>query len=190
MLAKGPSIRVAYVRTRRQIANDQSSEVTDEQPTLPTDDHLDQITDDQIAGELPEELQEWSRAVTDDKEYQEIRKTIQEDRRTFPSKLKLKVSIRECTVSKKGDVLFRGRRWVPNKPTLRTSIIQTTHDSLIAGHPGREGTYAFVARQFFWPGMARDVRTFTDNCDGCGSNKSWRTRRQGFLKLLLIPDRI
>jgi len=190
MLAKGPSIRVAYVRTRRQIANDQSSEVTDEQPTLPTDDHLDQITDDQIAGELPEELQEWSRAVTDDKEYQEIRKTIQEDRRTFPSKLKLKVSIRECTVSKKGDVLFRGRRWVPNKPTLRTSIIQTTHDSLIAGHPGREGTYAFVARQFFWPGMARDVRTFTDNCDGCGSNKSWRTRRQGFLKPLPIPDRI
>ena len=58
MLAKGPSIRVAYVRTRRQIANDQSSEVTDEQPTLPTDDHLDQITDDQIAGELPKELQE------------------------------------------------------------------------------------------------------------------------------------
>ena len=58
MLTKGPLIRVIYVRTRRQIANDQSSEVTDEQPTLPTDDHLDQITDDQIAGELPEELQE------------------------------------------------------------------------------------------------------------------------------------
>jgi hypothetical protein len=47
-----------------------------------------------------------------------------------------------------------------------------------------------VARQFFWPGMSKDVRDFTDTCDGCGRNKSWKSRRKGFLKPLPIPDRI
>ena len=61
---------------------------------------------------------------------------------------------------------------------------------MIHGHLGREGTYALVAWQFFWLGMARDIRTFVKNCDGCGKNKAWRTRRQGFLKPLPIPERI
>jgi hypothetical protein len=38
--------------------------------------------------------------------------------------------------------------------------------------------------------MAKDVRSFTDSCDGCGANKQWRKRRQGFLKPLPIPDRL
>ena len=38
--------------------------------------------------------------------------------------------------------------------------------------------------------MAKDIRTFVENCDGCGRNKAWRQRRQGFLKPLPIPDRI
>ena len=38
--------------------------------------------------------------------------------------------------------------------------------------------------------MGDDIRQFTRNCDSCSSNKSWRTRRQGFLKPLPIPDRI
>ena len=50
--------------------------------------------------------------------------------------------------------------------------------------------FAIVARQFFWPGQSRDVRTFVENCDGCGSNKAWRTLRHGFLKPLPIPHRV
>jgi hypothetical protein len=38
--------------------------------------------------------------------------------------------------------------------------------------------------------MAKDVRSFTDSCDGCGANKQWRERRRGFLKPLPIPDRL
>ena len=38
--------------------------------------------------------------------------------------------------------------------------------------------------------MSKDVRDFIDTCDGCGQNKSWKSRRKGFLKPLLIPDRI
>ena len=38
--------------------------------------------------------------------------------------------------------------------------------------------------------MASDVRRFVENYDGCGRNKAWRSRRQGFLKPLPIPDRV
>src|SRR6266536_1742497 len=72
---------------------------------------------------------------------------------------------------------------------MRTRVVQEIHDSTIHVHPGREVLYTIVARQFFWPGILRDIRTFVDNCDRCGSNKAWKTLRHGFLKPLPIPDR-
>ena len=174
MLAKHPVVRVALVRSRRRL----ETELTDEGTVV------------NCTGELPDELTDWEEAVKEDEAYQAIRKAVRKEERTMPKHLGLKVSIGECSLSEKGDLLFRGRRWVPARPILRTRIIQTTHDSVVAGHPGREGTYAFVARQFFWPGMAKDVRSFTDACDGCGSYKQWRERRRGFLKPLPIPDRL
>ena len=108
----------------------------------------------------------------------------------FPTELNLKVSISECSQSDQGRLLFRAREWIPNGLNLRTKVIQLVHDSPLNGHPGREVTYALIARQFFWPGMARDIRRFVESCDGCGRNKAWRSRRQGFLKPLPIPDRI
>ena len=143
-----------------------------------------------VVGELPDELTDWNEAVKADEEYCAIRKAVEDGERKMPSEYKLKVSITECTLSLQKDLLFRGRRWVPSTANLRTRIIQRIHDSVVGGHPGREATYAFVARQFFWPGMSKDIRDFTDACDGCGRNKSWRSRRKGFLKPLPIPDRI
>ena len=174
MLAKHPIVRAVPVRMIRS----RTSADTDEPPT------------NGLVGELPDELTDWNTAVTMDQEYQEVCKALQEGQHTMPKHLGLKVSLGECSLSEAGDLLFRGRRWVPTWQDLRTRIIQATHDSTVAGHPGREGTYAFVARQFFWPGMARDIRSFTDSCSGCGANKQWRERRQGFLKPLPIPDRL
>lgn len=145
---------------------------------------------DQVLGELPDELTHWNQAVTGDDEYVKASKAVRAKARRFPTELRLKVSISECSMSNQGNLLFRGRRWVPEGLDLRTRLIQTTHDSVLHGHPGREVTYALVARSFFWPGMAKDIRTFVENCDGCGRNKAWRSRRQGFLKPLPIPDRI
>ena len=108
----------------------------------------------------------------------------------FPTALRLKVSIAECGISKSGKLTFRGRVWVPSVSNLRTRILQEIHDSAIHVHPGREALYAIAARQFFWPGMSRDIRTFVENCTECRSNKAWRSLRQGFLKPLPIPDRI
>jgi hypothetical protein len=115
---------------------------------------------------------------------------MQEGKRRFPPELRLKLSIGECGISSSGRVTFRDRVWVPSGLNLRTRILQEIHDSTTHVHPGRETMFAIVARQFFWPGQSRDVRTFVENCDGCGSNKAWRTLRHGLLKPLPIPHRI
>ena len=81
------------------------------------------------------------------------------------------MSIAECGVSPSGKLTYRGRVWVPSAMNLRVRVLQATHDSTTHVHPGRESMYAIVARQFFWPGIARDIRTFVAACDGCGSNK-------------------
>lgn len=132
----------------------------------------------------------WQSALATDQTYQEAVLALQQEKRRFPTELKLKVSISECSISPTGDLLYRGRQWVPHSEELRTSIIQGTHDSIACGHPGRESTYAMLARRFFWPGMAKAVRQMVRNCDSCGRNTAWRHRRQGFLKPLPIPDRI
>jgi hypothetical protein len=145
-----------------------------------------------LAGdEMPTEDETlWTQGKDQDITYRGIIDSITQQRRTFPMDLGLKVSIGECSLSANNEPLFRERRWVPNWEPLRTKIIQKTHDSLSTGHPGREGLLSLLARQFFWPGMAGDVRQFVRNCDGCKGNKAWRERRSGFLKPLPIPSRI
>lgn len=187
VLAKYPVVHASPVTT--QSPNLQTAEPRHRSVEFLRQPH-EAIEGEHLVGELPEESLQWDQAITDDEEYQLIQSAVQEGRRTFPPKMGLKISMAECSISPKNHLLFRGRKWVPRSATLRTKLIQTTHDSVVCGHPGREATYAFVARQFFWPGMARDIRTFTENCDSCGRNKSWRNRRQGFLKPLPIPDRI
>jgi len=132
---------------------------------------------------------QWDQAKLKDASYDEMVKAVYTGERKFPATLGVKVSISECDIED-NQLLFRGRKWVPDSEPLRTRLIQETHDSVMAGHPGREATAAILSRQFFWPNMLRDVRRFVRNCDVCCRTKAWRERQQGFLKPLPVPDRI
>jgi len=132
----------------------------------------------------------WDDAARQDQSYEQATEAVRQEKRTFPTSLKLKVSIAECSLSAQGKLMFRGRLWVPDKEELRTRMIQETHDSKACGHPGRESTAQILGRQYFWPRMSQDIRRFVRNCDACGRNKAWRDRRQGFLKPLPVPDQI
>lgn len=141
--------------------------------------------------QLETELEQlWREAKEQDHAYQQMVESVQEERRVFPRELNIRVSISECSLSDKGELLFRGRKWVPDLEALRTRLIQAMHDSVVTGHPGKGSTSLLMARQYFWPRMMGEIRRFVRNCDTCGSNKAWRERRQGFLKPLPIPDRI
>jgi hypothetical protein len=131
----------------------------------------------------------WSTAESRDVIIKELKQHVRDKATRFPARLQMKVSISECELNDQDSLLFRGRRWVPNSEELRTRMIQETHDSIMTGHPGHNALYAILARQFFWPQMASDVRQFCRNCDKCGANRVWRERRQGVLKPLPIPER-
>jgi transposase InsO family protein len=132
----------------------------------------------------------WQEAMKGDRQLQLATQAVLDQERRFPLSLGVKCSIAECSVNDEGQLLYRGRKWVPNEEPLRTRIIEEIHNSLLTGHPGREITYRMVARDFFWPGMSDNIRRFVRNCDVCGRTKPWREGAQGLLKPLPIPDQL
>ena len=56
-----------------------------------------------------------------------------------------------------GLVYFKGKLYVPNERALRREVLQTCHDNLTAGHPGKNGTLELVGRHYWWPRMAAFV---------------------------------
>ena len=66
----------------------------------------------------------------------------------FPPDLCTSVDITECAVLN-NYLYFRGALWILNFELLRIVIVYKIHDSLIAGHPGRENTFVLLARDFY-----------------------------------------
>ena len=147
-----------------------------------------QITAADDLCKLPLE-EHWVYAEQHDKQLMEAKAAVENGAAKFPSNLQLCLSISECLILPNGQLLFRGRCWVLNLESLRTRLMQETHNSTLTGHPGRNTMYSIMARNFYWPEISADIRRFVRNCDKCGANQVWRDCRQGLLKPLPIPDR-
>lgn len=131
----------------------------------------------------------WEKGLEKNWRYWLIRSCVQEKQRQLPPKWGLPISITECAIDKGHRLTWRDRIWIPFHEPLRTTIIQKSHDSTLAGHPGRDLLKVIISRQFTWPGLAQDVRQFVRNCDVCRAAAVWREKRRGLLKPLPIPDR-
>ena len=53
-----------------------------------------------------------------------------------------------------GFVYYKGKLYVSNDRSLRKDIVKSCHDSIIARHPGKNGTIELVSRYYWWPCMA------------------------------------
>ena len=57
------------------------------------------------------------------------------------------------------DILhYRGRLNIPKQ--MIPTILESEHDSKVAGHFGQEKTIELVRRNFCWPGMDSDITTY------------------------------
>jgi len=132
----------------------------------------------------------WDEGKAQDKDFKQLADTVQQGKRVFPADLSspVKVSVSDCTIDENGYLRFRGRLWVPNYEPLRTAIVQELHDSVLTGHPGKNGTIAVVSRDFFWPNLQATVKQFVRNCGVCGRTKVWRDRKHGLLRPLPVPE--
>ena len=67
----------------------------------------------------------------------------------------------------------------------RYMILIETHDKM--GHQGNNRTYSLIKRQYYWKGMAKDVKDYIQRCPACQQEKA---QVQSYpLHMTEIPDR-
>ena len=65
----------------------------------------------------------------------------------------------------KGLVLKEERVYVPKDEKLKVEIIWLHHDTLIAGHGKQWKTVELVTRNYWWPGVTKEVKQYVKGCD-------------------------
>ena len=89
-----------------------------------------------------------------------------------------------------GLMLKEGKVYVPKGEALRVEIIRLHHDTPMGGHGGQWKTAEMVTRNFWWPGVTREVKRYVEGCDACQRNKNHTEQPAGKLMPNSIPDKV
>jgi len=65
-----------------------------------------------------------------------------------------------------------GKVYIPRDKKLRTEIIQLHHDILVEGHREQWKMIELVTRNFWWPGVTKEVKQYVEGCDTYQHNKN------------------
>jgi len=71
-----------------------------------------------------------------------------------------------------GLMLKEGKVYVPKDEKLRAEVIRLHHDMPVEGHGGQWKTTELVTRNFWWPGVSREVKQYVEGCNACQRNKN------------------
>ena len=69
--------------------------------------------------------------------------------------------------------------------SLRESVLEVAHDSILGGHLATKKTYDRVTSNFFWPGVSNDVSRYCQSCDIC--QRTIPKGRCGKAPLVVMP---
>ena len=86
-------------------------------------------------------------------------------------------------------VLKEGKVYVLKEEKLREEIIQLHHNVLAVGYGGRWKTVELVMRNYWWPGVIRDVGKYVEGCDLCQRMKNKTEELAEKLKLSEVPEK-
>jgi len=75
-----------------------------------------------------------------------------------------------------GIMYKEGKVYVPKDEKLRAEIIRLHHDMPIGGHGGQWKMVELVTRNFWWPGITKEVKRYVEGCDAHQRNKN-RTKQ-------------
>jgi len=90
-----------------------------------------------------------------------------------------------------GELVLKERKvYVPKDEELRAEVIQLHHDVLAAGHEGRWKTVELVTRNYWWPGMTRDIGKYVEGYNLCQRMKNRTEEPVGKLKLSEVPQKM
>jgi len=71
-----------------------------------------------------------------------------------------------------GLMLKEEKVYVPKDERLRAEVIRLHHDMPVGGHGGQWKTAELVTRNFWWPGVTREVKQYMEGYDVCQRNKN------------------
>ena len=83
-------------------------------------------------------------------------------------------------------VLKKEKMYMLKDEELRAEIIQLHHDVPVAGYEGRWKMVELVTRNYWWPGVMRDV----EGCDLYQRMKNRMEKLAGKLKLSEMPEKL
>ena len=86
-------------------------------------------------------------------------------------------------------VLKEGKVYVLKDEELRAEVIWLHHDVPAAGHGERWKMVELVTRNYWWPGVIRDVGKYVEGCDLCQQMKNRTEEPAGKLKLSEVPQK-
>jgi len=87
-------------------------------------------------------------------------------------------------------VLKEGKVYVLKDKEMRAEIIWLHHDVLMARHGGRWKTTELVTRNYWWPGVTRDIERYIEGCNICQRMKNRTEEVAGKLKLREILEKL
>ena len=89
----------------------------------------------------------------------------------------------------RGLLLLDDRVYLPDVHQARLHVLQSRHDSALAGHPGVTKILDLIARDYIWPRLRRDVEVYIEGYAVCQRIKSIKQPEHGHLKSLELSAR-
>jgi len=87
-----------------------------------------------------------------------------------------------------GIIIKKERIYMPEEE-LRSKVIQLHHDTPVEGYGGRWKTTELVTRNYWWPGVTKEVRKYVDECNACQRYKNRSEAPVGKLIPNAIPEK-
>ena len=89
-----------------------------------------------------------------------------------------------------GDLVIKeGKIYIPKDMELRAEMIWLHHDVPAAGYGERWKMVELVTRNYWWPGVMRDVGRYVEGCDLCQRMKNRTEEVAEKLKLSKVPEK-
>ena len=90
-----------------------------------------------------------------------------------------------------GDLVLKERKvYVPKDEELRVEIIQLHHDVPVARHGGKWKTTELVMRNYWWPGVTKDMMRYVEGFDMYQRMKNRMEALVGKLKLREVLEKL
>jgi len=83
-----------------------------------------------------------------------------------------------------------GKVYVPKDDKLRAKIIRLHYDMLVGGYGEQWKTVELVTRNFWWPGVMKEVKQYVEGYDSCQQNKNCTEQPAGKLIPNSIPEKL